>query len=72
MWNMVRWPRTWGYQPLMNEQRLGVQTGFWQKALRKETASVCTHSSSTGVLAAALPMWPSTSARHWSGLKITI
>ena len=41
MWNMVRWPRTWGYQPVMKEQRLGVQTGFWQKAWRKETASVC-------------------------------
>jgi hypothetical protein len=30
MWYIVRCPRTWGYHPLMNEQRLGVQTVFWQ------------------------------------------
>ena len=50
MWNMVRWPRTCGYQPVMNEQRLGVHTGFWQKALRKETASRATRASRFGVM----------------------
>ncbi len=72
MWNIVRWPRTCGYQPLMNEHRLGVQTGFWQKAFRNDTPSVRVMRSRFGVTAAGLPMCPSASPRHWSGLKITI
>jgi hypothetical protein len=54
----------------MNEQRLGVQTGFWQNALRNETASVAASASITGVWDAAFPRWPSASARNWSGLKM--
>ena len=49
-----------------------MHTGFWQKALRKETASVCTNLSRLGVRAAGFPMCPSTSPRHSSGLKITM
>ena len=72
MWCMVRWPRTCGYQPVMNEQRLGVHTVAWTKALRKETASEATRPSSTGVETAGWPMWPRASPRHWSGLKMTM
>jgi len=49
---------------VINEQRLGVQTGFWQKAREKETKSVCAARSRLGVRAAGLPMWPMTSPRH--------
>lgn len=66
---MVRWPRMWGYQPVMKEQREGVQTGFWQKAWEKLTASVATKESRVGVCAAGLPRCARTSPRHWSGLK---
>jgi hypothetical protein len=56
----------------MNEQRLGVETGFWQKAQRNDTPSVSVIRSRFGVTAAGLPAWPRTSPRHWSGLKITM
>ena len=72
MWNIVRWPRTCGYQPVMKEQRLGVHTGFWQKAWPKETASSRTSRSRTGVTDAGFPRWATASALNWSGLKMTI
>ena len=67
---MVRCPRTCGYQPVMNEQRLGVHTGFWQNAFRNETPSLRATPSRFGVTAAGSPMCPSASPRHWSGLKM--
>ena len=57
---------------MLREQRLGVQTGFWQKAFRNETASVLTISSRFGVTAPGLPTCPCTSPRHESGLKMMI
>lgn len=62
----------WGYQPVMNEQRLAVQTGFWQKARENEIASFSARRSRFGVWAAGLPICPSTSPRYWSGLNITM
>ena len=69
MWNMVRCPRTCGYQPVMKEQRLGVQTGFWQKAWRKDTASASMIASRLGVTAAGLPRWPYDIAAPLVGIK---
>ena len=54
----------------MKLQRLGVHTGFWQNARENETPSCATRRSIAGVTAAALPTWPSTSPRHWSGLNM--
>ena len=69
MWNIVRCPITCGYQPVMKLARLGVQTGFWQYAPEKLTASLATSPSSTGVATARFPMWPIASPRYWSGLN---
>jgi hypothetical protein len=49
-----------------------VQTGFWQKAQRKLTPSRRANSSTRGVTAAGWPRWATASARHWSGLKMTM
>jgi hypothetical protein len=46
----------------MKLHRLGVQTGFWQKAELKETASVATSPSRLGVCEARFPRCPSASA----------
>lgn len=59
-----------GYVPVVKLHRLGTHTGFWQKALRNETASFPAHSSRNGVRAAGLPRCPMLSARIWSGLKM--
>lgn len=69
-WLMVRWPRTWGYRPVKKLHRLGTQTGFWQYACPKDTASWAAKASRLGVMDAGLPRWASASPRISSGLKI--